>query len=144
MEKYVWEGSASQSNLAQILSKIVTSPAPKPPHLEPLKEKIVNEENIVVVEPVKHYRESAMAIHNKGLYLSLKLANLDLDVNRTFITWQWKHSCRRICWIHGGVRGISEEAFQLEQGVALLWKSSSIAGIASLQLRSAAPTSFLR
>jgi len=66
MEKYVWEGSTSQKNLAQILGEIVKSPTPKPSYLEPLKEKIVSEENIAVVEPVKHYRESTLAIHNKG------------------------------------------------------------------------------
>ena len=38
----------------------------------------MNEENIVVIEPVKHYRESTMAIHNKGLRLFLNLGVLSL------------------------------------------------------------------
>lgn len=77
MEKYVWEGSPSHSNLTEILAKVSAHPSSKPSYLKQLEGKVVSPESMIVVEPVQQYRDSTVAVHNKGMFLLLYFANVN-------------------------------------------------------------------
>lgn len=68
MEKYVWEGSVSEKNLAEILSKILKTPIrEKPEYLQLLQGDTVSVDNIRDMKPVEQYKNATTVLHNEGM-----------------------------------------------------------------------------